>query len=91
MTKEEAIKYLERCESNIGVFVVVIGEEDIEKSSERFTECIIENNIVDNYNKLNEEEKKHYLSDMADKMEVLYQEEHFADDIDKVYVQTKEV
>lgn len=77
MTKTEAIKFIESCKNEpYGFFVVAISREDV---AVHCTEKII--NEFDNYS-MNRQEK--ILSDIADEMNDVFQENNFSDNFDNV-------
>lgn len=78
MTKEQAIEFIEKCsdEDIYGFFVCAVSKEDIA------CKCDIKTN--NDFNNLSDENKKSYLSNLADELETTYQEEHFSDDFNEV-------
>ena len=79
MTKEEAIKFIENCSDQdyCGFFVCAVSREDF--SFHEFA-----NKNLEKLDEMNPEEKESYLSDVAESMEYIYNNEHFKDDFKKV-------
>jgi hypothetical protein len=80
MTKDDVLNFLESCETSgekpFGYMIVAISREDIVS---KFGDS------VRKFDLLNKEQKENVLSELADDMNDVYENEHFGDDFRKVF------
>lgn len=77
MTREEVIKYIEECKDDIyGFFICGVSREDIA--------CKCDNRTIAEFDNLTDAKKEEYLSNLADDLGDVYENEHFSEDWNEI-------
>ena len=78
MTKDEAIKFIEKCSETelSGFFVVAVSQEDI------VNKCDVRTNTT--FNNFDNSDKEKFLSNVADELRESYEYQHFSDDFNEI-------
>ena len=82
MTKNEAIKFIKECakdsDAPYGFFVCVISREDLANH--------FDNEMVDKFDKLSKKKKEIVLSNIADEIKDIFEENEFGVDLENVEI-----